>query len=93
VVVKWFFLAFCERHVPSITLKDIPEELHQRLKTSAARHHRSINREAVALLEEALMPAREPPEDVLRRIRALRDKYPATLTASEITALKNAGRP
>lgn len=29
----------------TITLKNIPDDLHQRLKESASRHHRSFNRE------------------------------------------------
>lgn len=37
-----------------IVIRDLPEELHSRLKQQAARHHRSMNKEAIALLEQAL---------------------------------------
>jgi plasmid stability protein len=40
--------------MPGLLIKDLPDDLHQRLKESAARHHRSLTKEAMALLEEAL---------------------------------------
>jgi plasmid stability protein len=49
--------------MPSILIKDIPAELHQKLKEAAARDHRSLNKEVIALLEAALAgrPAELPP--------------------------------
>lgn len=45
--------------MPGLLIKDFPPELHRRLKQEAARHHRSITRQALALLEQALAaPAR-----------------------------------
>ena len=45
--------------MPSLLIKDLPPELHRKLKEEAARHHRSMTRQALALLEEALSgPAR-----------------------------------
>lgn len=38
----------------SITLKNVPDDLHQRLKDRAARHHRSLNSEILASLEAAV---------------------------------------
>lgn len=40
--------------MPSLTLKDIPPPLMERLRASAARDRRSLNREAIFLLEQAL---------------------------------------
>ena len=37
-----------------LIIRDIPEELHNKLKQQAAQHHRSMNKEAIALLEHAL---------------------------------------
>jgi len=37
--------------MPSMTLRDVPEELHAWLKQQARAHHRSVNKEAIALLE------------------------------------------
>lgn len=37
--------------MPVITLRDVPEPLYQRLKQQAEVHHRSLNKEVIALLE------------------------------------------
>ena len=37
-----------------LLIKDFPPELHRKLKDAAARHHRSMTRQALALLEQAL---------------------------------------
>lgn len=45
----------------SVLLKNVPEDLHRRLKEHAVRHHRSLNKEVIALLEGALgEPAPQP---------------------------------
>jgi plasmid stability protein len=36
----------------TMTLRDVPEELHAWLKQQAMAHHRSVNKEAIALLNE-----------------------------------------
>lgn len=46
--------------MPGLLIKDFPPELHRRLKQEAARSHRSMTRQALALLEQALAaPARD----------------------------------
>jgi len=46
--------------MPGLLLKNFPPELHRRLKQEATRHHRSMTRQALALLEQALAaPARD----------------------------------
>lgn len=40
----------------SILIKDIPADLHERLRQAAQRDHRSLNKEVIALLEDALKP-------------------------------------
>ena len=37
-----------------LLIKDFPPELHRRLKEEAERHHRSMTRQALVLLEQAL---------------------------------------
>ena len=46
-----------------LIIRDVPEELHKKLKQQATRHHRSMNKEAIALLEQALTR-----EDTVREI-------------------------
>ncbi len=46
--------------MPSLTLKDIPMPLMERLRARAAQEQRSLNREAIRLLEQALEPSGDP---------------------------------
>ena len=50
----------------SVLIKNLPDELHQQLKLRAQRHHRSLNKELIALIEGALnrRPVAELPEPV-----------------------------
>jgi plasmid stability protein len=36
----------------TLTLRDVPDELHSWLKQQAEAHHRSVNREVIATLED-----------------------------------------
>ena len=76
----------------TITLKNIPEDVYDRLKWSAEIHHRSINSEAIVCLESVLVPARVKPSDRLARVRVLRGKLTADFSVEDIDALKRAGR-
>lgn len=77
----------------TITLKNIPDDLHQRLKESATRHHRSLNREIIARLEAQLMPAAQDVEGKLAELRLLRQRQLVYAAPEEIDALKREGRP
>lgn len=50
--------------MPSLTLKDIPLPLLERLRSRAAQDQRSLNREAILLLEQALAPDAAEPASV-----------------------------
>lgn len=56
----------------NLSIKNAPDEVVQRLKERAARHHRSLQGELLAILEEAV---REPPvltiDQVLAEVRRL----------------------
>jgi len=52
--------------MPSLTLKDIPESLLERLRACAVRDQRSLNREAIWLLEQAL---KQQPDPAVQRLR------------------------
>src|SRR3990172_7929610 len=52
-----------EDAMSGLLIKDFPPELHLKLKEEAARHHRSMTRQALALLEQALSaPAKNAAE-------------------------------
>jgi len=78
--------------MPSLTLKDIPKRLHQRLKERAARHRRSLSQEALACLEQ--MVAAEPVDAaaVLRRARAERANV-KPVRQRDLDAWLREGRP
>lgn len=40
-------------NMPKITIRNVPEGVHERLKQRAAQHHRSLNSELLTILEEA----------------------------------------
>ncbi len=78
----------------TLTLKNIPDEVYERLKSSAEMHHRSLNSEAIVCLESVLMPGRLPVSERLARARALRAALPnARWRAKDIDAVKREGRP
>ncbi len=77
----------------NLTLKGLPDELHERLKTAAAANHRSLNSEIIALLEAQLLPRRIPAEDRLAAIRAARARVARKHFDHEaIDRIKRAGR-
>ncbi len=42
--------------MPTIVIKEFPTELHRQLKEDAERHHRSMTKHVVAILEANLRP-------------------------------------
>ncbi len=84
-----------ENAVPTtLTLKNIPDALYDRLKLAAEMHRRSLNSEAIVCLESVLLPTKMMPSERIARARELR----ATLStgkfrAREIDAAKREGRP
>ncbi len=82
--------------VAAITLKNIPEPLYRQLKASAVRHHRSLNREAIYRLEQALeqVPAEPTTDALLDGIRRVRSGAASVyLTDADLAGAIDAGRP
>ncbi len=78
----------------TLTLKNIPDELYERLKALASAHRRSLNGEAIVCLESVLLPHRLTPTERLARARTLRGALPrGKFRARDIDALKREGRP
>lgn len=77
----------------TLTLKNIPDSVYERLKAAAQLHRRSMNSEAIVCLEAVLLPFRVAPTERLARARELRAALkPVKFLASEIDALKREGR-
>ena len=77
----------------TLTLKNIPDEVYDRLKLSAEAHRRSMNSEAIVCLEAVLLPNKLTPAERLARARALRSALPkGKFRARAIDAMKLKGR-
>ena len=77
----------------TLTLKNIPDDVYDRLKHSAVMNRRSMNSEAIVCLEAALLPNKLTPSDRLERARALRGALPkGKFRARDIDAMKRNGR-
>lgn len=79
--------------MPSVTVKNIPDSVYNKLKQQAQAQHRSMNSEIIACLERAVEPARVSPEEILHQARLMRSRVRGSLTAEEIQDAKNHGRP
>lgn len=78
----------------NLNLKNIPDDLYDRLKESANANHRSINSELIVCLEKRFSPQRLSVEENLSKIRALRKRVNAKkVSAKEISSAKHLGRP
>ncbi len=77
----------------NMTLKNIPDELYERLKITAQLNRRSLNSEAIMCFEATLKKPRMPASERIARARALRaDLDPKKFKASDIDKFKREGR-
>jgi plasmid stability protein len=77
----------------TLTLKNIPDSVYERLKASAEVHRRSLNSEAIVCLETVLLPAKIAPAERLARARDLRAALtPKKFRARDIDTFKKQGR-
>ena len=78
----------------TITVKNIPEEIYERIKLQAKANHRSVNSEIISIFEQAI-PKRTPIDvketlERARKVRELTAHY--TITQDEIDRWKKEGR-
>lgn len=72
----------------NLSIKNVPDNVVERLRARAARHHRSLQGELLAIVEAAVSPpAQLTPAEVLAEIQRLQLTTPA-----EAAALVHAGR-
>ena len=76
----------------TITLKNIPNSLHAKLKKLAKAHRRSLNNELLACLEEVQVQSKLEPDAILRRARTLRKGIKGNLTEQQLKTFKEFGR-
>jgi len=77
----------------TITLKNIPADLHRELKKRAEENHRSLNGEILATLKSASDQSRPvDPAALIRAARAARKKFKRQVSAREIRTWIRRGR-
>lgn len=79
--------------MPTITVKNIPSEVYELLKQSAAANRRSINSEIITQIERGVRGRKLDPEVLLGRVRRLRRstrQHP--IAQREFNLIKRAGR-
>jgi plasmid stability protein len=77
----------------NFTLKNIPEDLFDKIRVRAERNHRSINGEIIAAIEAATASRHVPVDEILARARALRERTRGFLTDDLIDRAKRDGLP
>jgi plasmid stability protein len=82
-----------EAYMVTVTIKNIPPEIYERLKVQAKNNRRSINKEAISILEKALSISPLDVEATLARTRKIRELTAHyVITDEELTKWKNEGR-
>lgn len=77
----------------TLILKNVPDEVHERLEHSARMNRRSMSSEAIVCLEAALLRHKLAPLERLARARALRAALPNwKFRARDIDAMKRERR-
>lgn len=80
--------------MPALTIKNIPDDLYEKLKKTAQSHHRSLNSEIIHCLESVLVPQKMDVSDRLKRAQKLRAQIPdGTISSVDIDDAINQGRP
>jgi len=77
----------------TITIKNIPHNVYERLKNRASANRRSLNSEIITLIEQAVFSQPVDPEAFLKRARQLREiSLPYRLSDDEFNHAKRQGR-
>lgn len=62
------------KNLVNITVKNIPEDLYEKLRRSAKINRRSINQEIIVCIEKSVQGKADTPEKLLEKARKLRKK-------------------
>jgi len=78
----------------TLTIKNLPADLYERLKQSAAQERHSINNQVIVYLQRALYRSKIDTDAVLTEARALRQKTShSLLTDQDLAQAKQEERP
>ncbi len=73
--------------MPILHVRNVPEDLYERLKQQAASQNRSISAQVITLLQQALADDTRSQGEVLERIRRRRFFQPSTVGAPDSTTM------
>jgi plasmid stability protein len=76
----------------TITIKGISKEAHRELKRRAVTHGRSLNTEAIAVLESSVRSTPADSSVVIQRAREFRNSLKFRVTAADLKRFKEEGR-
>jgi len=76
----------------TITIKGLSKAAHQALKKRAATHGRSLNTEAIAVLESSVRSQPVDNEALIQRARQFRNSLKFKVTAADLRRCKDKGR-
>jgi plasmid stability protein len=80
--------------MPTITVKNIPDEIYEKLRRAAEISHRSINSEIIACIERVVGSQEINPDLLLANARKLRAKTAGhPITDRDFAQAKAVGRP
>lgn len=79
--------------MPILTLRNVPEDVYERLKAQAATNRRSLNSEAVEVLRLGVVGrAHHDVNGYLARARAVRERAAVYVTTRQVDTAKRKGR-
>jgi plasmid stability protein len=76
----------------TLTIKGISKEAHRELKKRAATHGRSLNTEAIAVLESSVRSVPVDVEATIQSARQFRNSLKFKVTATDLKRFKEEGR-
>ena len=76
----------------TITIKGLSREAHLALKKRAVTHGRSLNTEAIAVLESSVRSVPVEAEGIIQRARQFRNSLRFRVTAADLKRFKEEGR-
>ena len=77
--------------MPTLTIKGVPPELHEKLKERASRHRRSMNNELLTILEQTLTSSRLTANEAIEQAEALNDRIGKPFDSTIIEEKKREG--
>jgi len=79
--------------MPSITIKNIPDEVYDRIKLRAETNRRSINSEIIECLDQITRPSLVNSDVVLYEVRRLRESINVQIKEEDVKKAIRRGRP